>query len=247
MQLTKRRSDELTIVPSEGAGRGHFLQPEWGTGSWGQGSLLERYLAVKPFLRGPAVLDLGCASRYGSPDWLHGLIAEEPFELVGLDIDTDKLASIRQAGFDVREGDVRNFDLGQQFDTVFAGELIEHLDDIRGFLSSVRRHLAPSGRLVMTTPNPFYVGNFIYRLGGHATVHPQHTCWFCEDTMRQVLRVNGFEAAEIGFTGHSSPTTARRVVSATARRVLPPRLALDTLLVVAQIADSQATAHASPL
>ena len=124
------------------------------------------------------------------------------------------------------EGDARDFDLDRTFDVVFAGELIEHLDDVRGFLASVRRHLGPVGRLVLTTPNAFYVGNFVYRFGGHGQVHPEHTCWYCEDTLRQVLAANGYTEIEIRFTGHTSPTPLRKMATFSAQHLLPPRLAL---------------------
>lgn len=40
--------------------------------------------------------------------------------------------------------DAQNFNLARTFDAVFAGELIEHLDDFNGFLCSARRHLTPA-------------------------------------------------------------------------------------------------------
>lgn len=43
---------------------------------------------------------------------------------------------------------------GERFDTVVAGEFIEHLEDPLGFLRRVREVLAPGGRLVLSTPNP---------------------------------------------------------------------------------------------
>jgi hypothetical protein len=95
--------------------------------------------------------------------------------------------------------------------------------------------LAPGSRLVLTTPNVFYVANFVYRFGGHGLVHWEHTCWYCEDTLRRVLNVNGFPNVEIMFAGHTSPTPARKAASLIAQRVLPPRLALDTLIAVADI------------
>lgn len=220
-------------IASEGTGRGHLLQPKWGDGPWGAGSLRDRYLVVRPLLGQGSVLDLGCASRYGRPDWLHGLLEQDFSDVVGIDIDEGTVDQLQAGGHDVRLGDARDFDLGRTFDTVFAGELIEHLDDFRGFLTSIRRHLGPGGRLVLTTPNAFYVGNFVYRFGGHGQVHPQHTCWFCEDTLRRVLQVNGFSQVEIRFTGHSSPTTLRKVATFTARHALPPRLACDTLIAIA--------------
>lgn len=164
---------------------------------------------------------------------MHGLIAEQCSDLVGIDLDETAVEMLRAKGHDIRVGDARDFDLGRKFEVVFAGEVIEHIDDVRGFLQSVRRHLLPGGRLVLTTPNAFYFANFIYRLGGHARVHPEHTCWYCEDTIRRVLDMNRFDQVEITFIGHTTPRRGRAAIGAMARGVLPPRLALDTLVVVA--------------
>jgi 2-polyprenyl-3-methyl-5-hydroxy-6-metoxy-1,4-benzoquinol methylase len=223
-------------VASEGVATGHFLQPDWGDGPWGDGSLADRYEVVRPLLGNGSVLDIGCASRFGRPDWLHGLLAKDVTDLVGIDIDEIKIEKVQAAGYDVRLTDAREFDLGRKFDAVFAGELIEHLDDFRGFLANVRRHLDPGGRLVLTTPNAFYVGNFVYRFGGHGQVHPEHTCWFCEDTLRRTLQINGFSEVDIMFAGHTSPTPLRKVATFCAQHLLPPRLALDEIIAVA-VAD----------
>lgn len=233
--VTQRSKAVASPVPSDGPAKGHFLQPNWGDGPWGAGTLRDRFEVVKPLIRGESVLDLGCASRYGRSDWLHGLFAEEFSDLVGIDINEDTVEKLQGEGFDVRLADARDFDLGRKFDAVFAGELIEHLDDVRGFLASVRRHLNPGGQLVLTTPNAFYVANFVYRWGGHGQVHPEHTCWFCEDTLRRVLQTNGFSEVEISFTGHTSPTPLRKAATFTAQHLLPPRLALATIIAVATV------------
>ena len=203
-------------APSAKYARGHFLQPEW----TGEDSILERFEAVRGLLNGGSVLDVGAASRYRREDWIHGLIAAQCPDVVGIDLDEDAVQVIRQKGHDVRVGDARGFDVGRQFDVVFAGELIEHIDDVRGFLQSVRRHLRSGGRLVLTTPNPFYFANFVYRYGGQAHVHPEHTCWFCEDTVRRVLKVNGFDEVEVSFIGHTSPSALRQR-ACRSRKVLP--------------------------
>ena len=208
---------------------GHFLQPAWD----GTDSIRERFDAVRELIKSSSVLDIGCASRNRREDWMHGLIAEQCSDLVGIDLDETAVEMLRAKGHDIRVGDARDFDLGRKFEVVFAGEVIEHIDDVRGFLQSVKRHLLPGGRLVLTTPNAFYFANFVYRLGGHVRVHPEHTCWYCEDTMRRVLDMNGFDQVDITFIGHTTPRRGRAAIGAMARGVLPPRLALDTLVVVA--------------
>ena len=118
----------------EGSGKGHFLQPKWGDGPWGEGSLRDRFEVVRPLIRGGSLLDIGCASRYGRPDWLHGLLANEVSDVVGIDINDTTIETLKSEGYNARLGDARDFDLHRKFDVVFAGELIEHLDDVRGFL-----------------------------------------------------------------------------------------------------------------
>jgi 2-polyprenyl-3-methyl-5-hydroxy-6-metoxy-1,4-benzoquinol methylase len=233
--IVDRRSNGKTtlLTPSDGVATGHFLQPKWGNNPWGGGTMSDRFDAILPLIRDGSLLDVGCASRYGKPDWFHGLLAKKFGDVVGIDINETVIKSLQAEGFNTQVGDARAFDLGRRFDTVFAGELIEHIDDVRGFLSSVRRHLHPGGQLVLTTPNVFYVGGFIYRWGGHGQVHPEHTCWYCEDTLRHVLQVNGFSEVEISFTGHTSPTRLRKMATVISRGVLAPRLALDTLVAVA--------------
>ncbi len=222
-------------IPSDGPATGHFLQPKWGDQPWGDGVLRDRFDVVAPLIRGEAILDVGCASRYGRSDWLHGLMVSQFPDVVGIDINEETIGALRTEGFEVHVADAQDFDLHRTFDTVFAGEIIEHLDNVHGFLTSVRRHLKPGGQLVLTTPNVFYVGGFVYRWGGHGQVHPEHTCWFCEDTLRRVLEVNGYSRVEISFSGHTSPTPLRRAATSAVQHLLPPRLALDTLIAVASV------------
>jgi 2-polyprenyl-3-methyl-5-hydroxy-6-metoxy-1,4-benzoquinol methylase len=197
--------------------------------------LQDRFDVVSPLITGKSVLDVGCASRYGKPDWIHGLLREQVPELVGIDLNEGAIRELQAQDFNVRLADAQNFDLGRTFETVFAGELIEHLGNVEGFLASARRHLEPGGHLVLTTPNAFYVGNFVYRWGGHGQVHPEHTCWFCEDTLRAVIARADFARVEISFAGHTSPTRLRKIATSTAQHVLPPRLAMDTLIAVATV------------
>lgn len=51
-----------------------------------------------------------------------------------------------------------NFD-GQQFDIVFAGEVIEHIIDDKQFLKNIYSIIKPNGILCLTTPNLFFLVN----------------------------------------------------------------------------------------
>ena len=188
-------------------------------------------------MRGRSVLDLGCASGWRRSDWFHRLLSTETRELVGVDLDADAVAAATEQGFDVVVGDAQDLDLGRTFDVVHAGELIEHLDDPRAFLASVRRHLRPDSLLVLTTPNVFCVTNTLYRLGGRAAIHQDHVCWYCEDTLRHLLERHGFEVVEVRYLRHETPGRLRSALSRLVRFALPDRLAWNSLLAVARVSS----------
>lgn len=195
---------------------------------------LARFNALRPYVEGRTVLDLGAARGSEYDDWLHGLITEVAADCVALDLDAEGIELLRELGMAGHVGSASDFNLDSTYDVVLAGELIEHLVDFEGFFESVRRHLEPGGRLVLTTPNAFGVSNFVYRLGGRtAPINPDHTCWFCADTLRRMLDKAGYQVEYMGYIPHDTPGRMRRVAALAIRALLPERLAWRTLLAVA--------------
>ncbi len=215
--------------------RGHWLQTDW-TGS----TYADRVEAITPLLAGRNVLDIGAASGLNRPDWVHAGIARVASRVVGIDIDADKVAAARARGYDLRKVNAEGFDLGESFDVVFAGELIEHLADFSSFLRCAKAHLKPAGRLVLTTPNAFALSNFIYRWGGKARIHQEHTCWFCEDTLTTLLRREGFAVETLSYLPHKTPGLLRSIAAGAVRTVLPVHLAWRTILVSATVVPGAA-------
>ena len=198
------------------------------------GSFLERGEAIRPYVEQRRVLDLGCASAFGRPDWMHAQLVDMAAEVLGVDLDPTAVAAIRSAGYDVVQGDVEDLHLDRKFDVVFAGELIEHLERFPQFFDSVRRHLEPGGKLVLTTPNPFALSNFVYRLSKDVWVNSDHTCWFCEHTLPVMAQRNGFVVDEIAYIGHPTPGRVRAIAANGVRALLPQRLRWGTMMAVAR-------------
>jgi 2-polyprenyl-3-methyl-5-hydroxy-6-metoxy-1,4-benzoquinol methylase len=94
---------------------------------------------------GRDVLDIGCLAADGLMR-LHREIRAAARSCVGLD---------RVAAEGVVAGDAQRFSLGRVFDVIIAGEVIEHLADVRGFIESAASNLASGGRLIVTTPNAY--------------------------------------------------------------------------------------------
>lgn len=217
-----------SISPTGGTKRVSRFQPKADAGA----NYLFRFEAVRPWMTGRTVLDIGAARSFRT---LHTLIKGVAAEVLAVDLDRAAVEAMTDAGYEAIVGDAQALELHRRFDVVFGGELIEHLDNYRGFFDSVRAHLNPGGHLVLTTPNAFRFMNFFYRLGrGTPPVNDDHMVWFCETTLRQLLDRQGFDLVELGYVKHRTPGTVRRLIAGAIRASLPSRLAESTIVAVAQ-------------
>jgi 2-polyprenyl-3-methyl-5-hydroxy-6-metoxy-1,4-benzoquinol methylase len=203
--------------------------------NWVSGDKVYRVRFYQNLLEDKEILDVGCANGYMKQDWIHKYIVQKSKKTLGLDIDKQAIENIKKKfGLDVIYGDAQNFELNQKFDLVHAGELIEHLDCPAGFLKSVHKHLVPDGKLILTTPNAYRIVNFLYNIFGRLEVNKEHTCWYCDVTLTQLLKRNNFMIEKIDYIPHKSISIMRNVASEIIRIFLPKRVAWSTLLIVAK-------------
>ena len=119
---------------------------------------LEFYLNLLRRTGGP-FLDLACGTGRVAL-----AMAEEGYEAVGVDTSEPMLALGREkAGkrIELIQGDLRNFDLGRVFPLVAITlnsfmHLLEVKDQVAA-LERMRKHLAPGGRALVSTINPYSV------------------------------------------------------------------------------------------
>jgi cyclopropane fatty-acyl-phospholipid synthase-like methyltransferase len=196
------------------------------------------------WINGPKVLDVGCTGHVveiGSSQWLHGRLREKfPF-VTGIDISEENVRLLRQRGFDniqVQSADA--FELGEKFDTIVAGEVIEHLSNPGLFLQHAREHLNPEGKLVITTPNAFALLFISYALFKFPKTceNLEHTCWFCPQTIKELAERSGFRIEHFELFDDyppASPSWRYRLFVAGRRLfgfVLPKLLAKNRMLLV---------------
>lgn len=167
----------------------------------------DRFATIGAYVKGKRVLDIGCVDarpdgtrKYRSTG-LHLFLKEHASFLLGADIDDEGVQQMKREGYNVIHADVETMDLGEQFDCIIAGEVIEHLNNPGLFLSTVKKHLSDDGVIILTTPNVFNVVNF-YRVfrDSKVKVHPGHTCWYDPVTLSQLLKRFSFETEKILFT-----------------------------------------------
>jgi 2-polyprenyl-3-methyl-5-hydroxy-6-metoxy-1,4-benzoquinol methylase len=153
---------------------------------------------------GKDVLDLGCVQHtttaYLSKNWLHKAIIKVAKSTKGLDLYSDGVKALQAQGYDVVYGDAQDFNIGQKYDVVVAGDLIEHLSNFDGFFNSINRHLKDDGVLLIATPNPWHWVRCVRSaMGQRIIVNPEHTAWFCPDTVRLIGKRFGLEVVDVGY------------------------------------------------
>ena len=120
--------------------------------------ILGRAEQVMPLVKGPSVLHVGCAAHApcpGDPSWLHGSLCKRFPDTVGIDLRPDLIEQLQSLGFrNLYVANAETFELNQQFETIVAGDVVEHLSNAGSFLRQARKHLAPDGEIIVTTPFP---------------------------------------------------------------------------------------------
>ena len=153
---------------------------------------------------GKTVLDLGCVQHsldrlFQAPDrWLHNVIRENATSVLGVDILEKEIAELQRMGYNMLAGDATTLRLAERFDVVVCGDLIEHLTNPGALLETIAYHLKPDGVGLITTPNPFAADRFFnVFFDGWTGINPEHTCWFCPQTIYQLAERTGLRVDEL--------------------------------------------------
>jgi SAM-dependent methyltransferase len=203
---------------------------------------------ILEWVKGPDVLDVGCTDhvvRNGSVYWLHQYLSEKLPNVVGIDISEENLEKMRVLGYrNLYQMNAETFSLNQTFDTIVAGELIEHLSNPGQFLDRARAHLKPNGRLILTTQYPFTLLHILYAYMKYPRTcqNPEHTCWFCIENMRSLVNRHGFKEHyfdlvmdyRLDASSWKYRVFARMVIAF--RFIIPKRVRNNTMLFVLELA-----------
>lgn len=99
-----------------------------------------------------------------SENWMHKKISKNASYCLGIDILEELLEIIKLKGYNVKLADATSDEyLGQKFERINIGDVIEHVDNPIALLRFSKRHLDEDGEIVVTTPNPFYF-KYFYRV-----------------------------------------------------------------------------------
>ena len=156
--------------------------------------------------RGKTVLDLGSVDHYEenwkSKYWLFKAIAENAKDIMGIDYYEKGVGDLKAKGFNIVYGDAQKFNVEKKYDVITAGDLIEHLQDLDGFINSIKAALIENGTLIISTPNPWCWKYILYHMiyGKMEPVNREHVSWFCIKTIENLFARYGFEVTEYSYT-----------------------------------------------
>lgn len=173
---------------------------------------------ITGFVRDRTVLDVGVVGhvvqRFEKQDFRHGFIKQFARRLVGVDILEEPINHLRSIGYDVRLVDATSdADMGERFERVVIGDVIEHVDDPVRLLKFAARHLAPGGLILCTTPNPFYVG-YLAEMFRHGMVieNAEHVNFVIPSNALEIAHRAGVKLVSVHHFGGGGNTLFRRAL-----------------------------------
>jgi 2-polyprenyl-3-methyl-5-hydroxy-6-metoxy-1,4-benzoquinol methylase len=168
-----------------------------------RGETVDRIARIRELARDKAVLDVGCvsheASAESSTEWLHRHVREVARECLGVDILEADIADLQGRGYNVVVHDLCRSPMPGRFDLVVCGEIIEHLPDVGPFLDNTRDSLLDGGKLVLSTPYPWFLGTVLRNTlrGRGLPGSMDHVAWYDPSTVMELADRHGFAVEEI--------------------------------------------------
>lgn len=184
---------------------------------------VDRFEFVTGLCNGKTVLDIGCVALDGTGT-LHRAICAVAKECVGID-------TIAAEGVIV--ADCQKFDLGRKFDVVVAGEVIEHLTSVQGFLESVKKHMRKDSLLVITTPNPYALFLIAKSFFRPLKNEPTHTAMYDSTVLRNLLARSGFDVVKVAYYHEKGGSVQYRLNNLLGRLHAPWNIGLAVIAKVA--------------
>jgi 2-polyprenyl-3-methyl-5-hydroxy-6-metoxy-1,4-benzoquinol methylase len=189
------------------------------------------------------ILECGCSTGF-----LSRQLAAGGSHVVGIEIDTEAAEKARQFCVRVLSLDLNrpgwSTALGELFDLVTYGDVLEHLLEPQAVLRETRNVLAPGGRVLISLPNIAYwtmrgkllMGKFEYASMG--LLDYTHLRFFTVHTARNMIEQAGYRIVHFHpvmgakFTSHFRPILQRLT------NWFPNSLAFQMLFVVEPVADT---------
>jgi SAM-dependent methyltransferase len=138
---------------------------------------------IDEFVTSRSVLDIGVVehdiSHIELPTWKHQNIRDRAAHVLGIDIVPEGIDLLKSRGYNVRLADATSEeDLGERFERVVIGDVIEHVNNPVLLLQFAGRHLVPGGLILVSTPNPYWIKHILSTfVRGTLVTNADHVSW----------------------------------------------------------------------
>ena len=150
-------------------------------------------------VKGKKVLDVGICEHsmdhINSDSWIHRKIVKLARYTLGVDIIPELIKHLKKQGYNCVLADATSDKyLGEKFDIVNIGDVIEHVNDPVKLLLFAKRHLKKGGQILVATPNPYFIKT-ILRIPKQGTVvaNLEHVSWITPSLALEISRRAGLK------------------------------------------------------
>ncbi|MFN2438970.1 MAG: class I SAM-dependent methyltransferase [Chitinophagaceae bacterium] len=144
---------------------------------------------------------------------------ETGYDPIGVEL-SSKLADIAlKKGHTIINKNISEFTFDKKYDTITMMDIIEHLEDPKNILMTLKPLLSAKGELIVYTPNHnsliVKVAGLFYRLGIKSPVENifacTHTCFFTTKTLHRALIYAGYKIREVRHFNYDTSRPGQKV------------------------------------
>lgn len=132
---------------------------------------------------GSNVLDIGC----GRGAFLEKLKTEKNCTVTGLEFNPSAIEVLKQKNINAFQKTIESFALNNpnSFDVVCFFQVLEHIVDVKSFLTAAIEVLKPNGKMIIAVPynKPYMYGNNKYET---LNLPPHHMGWWDENSLQKI-------------------------------------------------------------
>ena len=154
---------------------------------------------LEPFRKTNKLIDVGC----GIGHFLK-VAKERGWEVYGTEFTDDAIEICEAKGIKMHKGvlNPENYE-PESFDVIVSFEVIEHINNPNEELTSFNKILRKGGATYITTPNFSSISRRYLKGKWSVIEYPEHLSYYTANTLKKVLKQNGFSTKWIQTTGIS--------------------------------------------
>jgi hypothetical protein len=215
--------------------------------------IIPRETAITELIKNSNVVHIGCSDhievineKIATNTWLHKLITDNSNNCIGIDIDRESIAYIKNnLGYtNVFQGDILTDDFDgisqNSWDYVVFGEIMEHIGNPVNFLKVFKERFGENiEKFIITVPSIYNKRQFGNMLKFKEIINSDHRFWFTPYTISKIVSEAGYKPENITFSNLQKLTVPELIIRKLKRlagiRVKYPFYYFNTIIISGKI------------